>query len=858
VGGANDAPVAVGDSYGTNEDTTLTVAAGLGVLGNDTDIDGDTLTAILVSGPTHGTLTLNANGSFTYTPAANYNGPDSFTYKARDAALDSNVATVNITGNAVNDAPAAVNDSYSGSEDTALTVTAPGVLGNDTDVEGNALTAVLVSGPTHGTLTLNANGSFTYTPAANYNGSDSFTYKANDGAADSNIATVTITVGGANDAPVAVGDSYSTNEDTTLTVAAGTGVLGNDTDVDGDTLTAILVSGPTHGTLTLNANGSFTYTPAANYNGPDSFTYKANDGSANSNVATVNITTAAVNDPPVAVNDSFSTGEDTTALVVTPGLLGNDTDGEGDPLTAILVSGPTHGTLTLNPDGSVSYTPATNYNGPDSFTYKANDGTADSNVATVTINVTPVNDPPVVVNDSYSTNEDTPLTVAAPGVLANDVDVDGDPLTAIVVTSPIHGTLTLNPNGSLSYTPAANYNGPDSFTYKARDGAADSNVATVSITVVAVNDPPVAASDSYSTNEDTTLTVAAPGVLANDSDVDLNTLTAIVVSGPTHGTLTLGANGSISYTPAANYNGPDSFTYKANDGLDDSNIATVSITVTAVNDAPVANNDSYSTNEDTQLVVPASGVLGNDTDVEGSPLTAAVVTGPTNGTLTLNANGSFTYTPAANYSGADSFTYQANDGALNSNTATVSITVNGINQAPVANGQSLALNEDTQKAITLTGTDVDGDPLTFTIVTMPTHGTLTGTMPNLTYTPTADYNGSDSFTFKVNDGSVDSNVATVNLTINPVNDAPVASVGSFTTPPNTPYTGQLIATDIDGDPLTYTITTQPTKGTVTVNPSTGVFTYTPLAGKTGADSFRFRANDGTANSANVKITVAIR
>src|SRR5207249_9013341 len=262
--------------------------------------------------------------------------------------------------------------------------------------------------------------------------------------------------------------------------------------------------------------------------------------------------------------------EDTPAVVVAPGVLSNDTDVDGDPLTAILITSPSHGTLTLNANGSITYTPAINYNGPDSFTYKANDGTADSNVATVSITVTPVNDAPVAVNDSYSTNEDTVLTIAAPGVMANDVDVDGDSLTAILVTSPTHGTLTLNTNGSLSYTPFANYNGPDSFTYKARDGVLDSNVATVTITVNPVNDAPVAGNDSYSTNEDAALNVAAPGVLGNDTDVDGDALTAVLVSGPSHGTLTLGTNGTITYTPAANYYGLDSFTYKARDASTDS------------------------------------------------------------------------------------------------------------------------------------------------------------------------------------------------------------------------------------------------------------------------------------------------
>src|SRR5439155_128949 len=155
------------------------------------------------------------------------------------------------------------------------------------------------------------------------------------------------------------------------------GVLANDTDPDGDTKTAVLVSGPLHGTLTLNANGSFTYTPAVNYNGPDSFTYKANDGTLTSNVATVAITVVAVNNAPDAANDSNTLPYTTLFRASAPGVLANDTDPDGDPKTAVLVSSPSHGTLTLNADGSFTYTPAANYNGPDSFTYKANDGTVD-------------------------------------------------------------------------------------------------------------------------------------------------------------------------------------------------------------------------------------------------------------------------------------------------------------------------------------------------------------------------------------------------------------------------------------------------------------------------------------------------
>ena len=254
-----------------------------GVLANDTDVDGDPLTAVKVSDPAHGTLALAADGSFIYTPAADYSGADSFTYKANDGLADSNVATVSLTVTAVNDAPVAVADSYGTAEDTALTVTALlGVLANDTDVDGDPLTAVKVSDPAHGTLTLNSDGSFTYTPAADYSGADSFTYKASDGAADSNVATVCLTVTAVNDAPVAVADELRHGGGHGADRDGAPGVLANDTDVDGDPLTAIRVTHPAHGTVTWTSDGSFTYTPAADYSGADSFTYTATDGRADS------------------------------------------------------------------------------------------------------------------------------------------------------------------------------------------------------------------------------------------------------------------------------------------------------------------------------------------------------------------------------------------------------------------------------------------------------------------------------------------------------------------------------------------------------------------------------------------------
>jgi VCBS repeat-containing protein len=862
---SNSPPTAVADSYSVAEDGTLNVAAA-GVLANDSDPNGNSITAVLVSGVSHGALTLNADGSFTYTPAANYNGADSFTYKANDGALDSNTVTVSLTVTAVNDAPVALADSYSTAEDTALTVATPGVLGNDSDVENSVLNAVLVSGVSHGTLTLNANGSFTYTPAANYNGPDSFTYKANDGGLDSNVATVSLTVTAVNDAPVASADGYTVAEDGTLTVVVP-GVLGNDSDAEGSGLAAVLVSGVSHGTLTLNANGSFTYTPAANYSGPDSFTYKANDGALDSNVATVSITVTAVNDAPVAAADSYTVAEDNVLTVAAPGVLGNDSDIDSGAMTVVLVSGVSHGSLALNGNGSFTYTPATNYNGPDSFTYKANDGALDSNVATVSITVTAVNDAPVAFADSHTTTEDNALTVAAPGVLGNDSDADGNGLSAVLVSGVSHGVLSLNANGSFSYTPASNYNGPDSFTYKANDGALDSNVVTVAITVTAVNDAPVAVADSYTIAEDDVLTVAAPGVLDNDSDVDGNALSAVLVSGVSHGVLSLNANGSFSYTPASNYSGPDSFSYKVNDGLLDSNIVVVSLTVSAVNDAPVAVADSHTVAEDDVLTVAAPGVLGNDGDVDGDGLTAVLVSNVGHGTLLFNADGSFTYAPAANYSGPDSFSYKANDGLLDSNIVVVSLTVSAVNDAPVAVANSYTVVEDNVLAVAAPGvlgndSDADGNALSTVLVSGVSHGVLSlNADGSFNYTPTSNYSGTDSFTYKVNDGTLDSNVVTVSITVSAVNDAPVATADSYTIAEDgvlTVAAPGLLGNDNDpeGSSLATVLVSNVSHGTLTLNPD-GSFDYTPAANYRGPDSFSYKVSDGTLDSNVVTVSLAV-
>jgi VCBS repeat-containing protein len=470
----NNPPVANDDSAATPEDTLVPV----NVLTNDSDPDtSQTLTIASFTQGANGTVSC-AGTTCTYTPNANFNGGDTFTYTITDG-IATDTATVTITVNAVNDPPTTVNDAFSATEDTILSVPAPGVLANDSDVDSGSITATLGATPLNGTVVLNPDGSFSYTPNANFNGSDSFTYTATDGTSPSAPATVTINVAAVNDPPVVVNDAYSATEDLPLTVPAP-GVLSNDSDPDGNSITAGLFTPPANGTVTLNPNGSFTYTPNANFNGTDSFTYKATDGvTASATAATVTINVAPVNDPPVAVNDAYSTPQNTLLTVAAPGVLGNDSDPETTALTVTLVSGPANGILTLQPDGSFSYTPNTNFVGSDSFTYQASDGSLPSNVATVTINVFSTNLPPDAVDDFASTPQGSIVEIM---VTANDTDPDGDALSASLFTPPSNGVASCS--GSFcSYTPSAGFVGTDSFIYEVSDGKGGTDKATVFIEV---------------------------------------------------------------------------------------------------------------------------------------------------------------------------------------------------------------------------------------------------------------------------------------------------------------------------------------------------------------------------------------
>ena len=702
VTAVNDAPVANNDALAATEDTAVVYSAAQ-LLGNDTDSDGNTLTIASVTSGAGGTAVLNANGTVTFTPNANFNGTADFTYTVTDGTVTSNVATVSVSVAAVNDAPVANNDSLIATEDAAVIYTAAQILGNDTDADGNTLTIAGVTSGAGGTAVLNANGTVTFTPNANFNGTADFTYTVTDGSLTSNTATVTVAVAAVNDAPVANNDSLAATEDTAVIYTAAQ-LLGNDTDADGNTLTIASVTSGIGGTAVLNGDGTVTFTPNANFNGTADFTYTVTDGSLTSNTATVAVTVVAVNDAPIANNDNLTATEDTAVTYTAAQLLGNDTDADGNTLTIASVTSGTGGTAVLNGDGTVTFTPSANFNGTADFTYSVTDGSLTSNAATVTVSVAAVNDAPIANNDSLTAAEDTAVTFTAAALLGNDTDVDGNTLSIASVTSGAGGSAVLNGDGTVTFTPNANFNGSADFTYTVTDGTLTSNAATVSVSVAAVNDAPVANNDALLATEDTAVTYAAAQILGNDTDADGNTLTIAGVTSGAGGTAVLNANGTVTFTPNANFNGTADFTYTVTDGTLTSNIATVTVSVAAVNDAPVANSDSLAATEDTTVIYTAAQLLGNDTDADGNTLTIASVTSGASGTAVLNANGTVTFTPNANFNGTADFTYTVTDGTVTSNTATVTVAVAAVNDAPVANNDSLTATEDTAVIYTAAAT----------------------------------------------------------------------------------------------------------------------------------------------------------
>ncbi|QGQ30125.1 Ig-like domain-containing protein [Gimesia maris] len=946
----NDAPVTADDLVTTSEDNALTFNAA-DLLLNDqagpANESGQTLTvtAVVATADTHGTVVLNGDGTITYTPDADFNGTASFAYTVTDDGTtngspdaQSTTGTVNITISEVNDGPTAVADNITATEDTPLTFTASDLVANDSAGPANesgqtlTVTAVTATADTHGTVVLNGDGTITFTPDADFNGTASFDYTVSDngtteGLTDSltDIGAVTITVSEVNDDVTAVDDAISTAEDVAITFTAANLVTNDSAGPISEssqtlTVTSVTATADTHGTVVLNGDGTITFTPDADFHGTASFDYTVSDNGttngapdAQTDVGTVTVTITDVNDAPLTVGDVKATTEDTPLTFTASDLVTNDSPGPADEfgqtltLTAVTATAATHGTVVLNGDGTITFTPDADFNGTASFEYTVtDDGTTNSvldsqsSTGTVTITVNEVNDGPTAIDDVKVTAEDVALVFTATDLVTNDsagpANESSQTLTVTSVTATVdtHGTVVLNGDGTITFTPDADFNGTASFEYTISDdgttgGLADhlTDTGTVTITVTEVNDVPLTVGDSKSGTEDISLTFNASDLVANDSTGPADesgqalTVTAVTATADTHGTVVLNGDGTITYTPDANYNGSASFEYTVtDDGTTNGSlnaktaVGTVTLDIAAVNDSPIANDDSFSVAEDSTTTFD---VLNNDSifpDLGETLSIIAVGTGSAGGTIVItNGGADLSYTPAADFTGTETFTYVINDGAPNNNaTATVTVTVSEVNDTPLAATDQISASED--NSVTFNASDLlvndqagpvneSSQTLIVTAVaaTANTHGTVVLNGDNtITFTPDADFNGSASFEYTVTDdgttaGVLDAKSTTgiVNLTVGEVNDNPTAVDDTQTAAEDMPLVfsaADLVANDSAGpaneSSQTLTVTsvtaTADTHGTVALN-GDGTITFTPDADYVGIASFDYTVSD---------------
>ncbi|WP_139127836.1 beta strand repeat-containing protein, partial [Vibrio parahaemolyticus] len=844
----------VADKATVVEDTPTIIK----VLGNDTfEGDGKVVSLDANNGPANGTVSVNPDGSVTYTPNDNYHGADSFTYIVTSGGVsESTTVEVNVTP--VNDAPVAKDDIATTQEDTAVTID---VLPNDTDVDGDKLSIESASVPKEqGTVEV-VDGKLVFTPAENFNGDAEITYTVTDGAL-TDQATVNVTVNAVNDTPVvesSIADQTLAEDFTPYTINLNTAFSDVD-NVDGEL--SFSVSGNSNIQVSI-VNGIATFTPTADWNGSETLTFTATDPSGESVSQTVNFTVAPVAD---IVADKATVVEDTPTIIK---VLGNDTfEGDDKVVSLDTNNGPANGTVSVNPDGSVTYTPNDNYHGADSFTYIVTSGGV-SESTTVNVDATPVNDAPVAKDDIATTQEDTAVTI---DVLPNDTDIDGDTLRIDSASVPSdQGTVEIV-DGKLVFTPAENFNGDAEITYTVTDGEL-TDEAKVSVTVNPVNDAPtikVDAVESITENAVSTDTVVAT-LTVRDTDTSEDQLTVslennsngyfvlvgdevkltqagvdavnndelnlkdLTISASVSDGVNPTANGSDSLivnrvndaptvenaiadqvlsedfdaymidlnevfkdsdsalnfsvsgnnsiqifivngvatiTPTADWNGKETITFTATDPSGESISQTVNFTVVPVADIVA---DKATVVEDTPTIIK---VLGNDTfEGDGKVVSLDANNGPANGTVSVNPDGSVTYTPNDNYHGTDSFTYIVTSGGVSEST-TVSVDVTPVNDAPVAKDDIATTQEDTVVTIDVlpNDTDVDGDKLSIQSASAPeAQGKVEIVDGKLVFTPAENFNGDAEITYTVTDGEL-TDEAKVTVTVNPVNDAPTIKV----------------------------------------------------------------------------------
>lgn len=644
IAAVNDLPVTAGENANMDEDTGL-IFTQAQLLANDSDVDtatdGQALSVSRVGAAQHGAVWLDAAGQVRFAPDANYHGPAQFTYWVADSAGGEAPATMSVLVAAVNDLPVALGEQTTTDEDTTLYIDPATLLANDSDVDivtdGQVLSISAVGNATHGAVTLLPSGSIRFAPETNFHGVATFDYTVNDAVGGTAVATAVVNLAAVNDAPLAVGEQATGTEDTEL-LFGKVGLLANDSDADmvtdADVLDIRRVGLAQHGSVSLDNQGRIHFIPDANYHGPAQFTYWVSDIAGAETAATVSLNIAAMNDLPVA-NGEVVSGDEDVILVFDPAtLLANDSDvdaaTDGQSLSVSAVSNARHGSVRLLADGAVEFAPEADYAGTASFSYTVSDGQGGSSNAVATVSLAAVNDAPTVNGESVAGKGNVPITFTQAALLANDSDVDNihAALSITGVNNASHGVAALQGDGSIRFTPDAGYYGAAGFDYTVSDGAGGATPGHVSLDLSHVNIAPTAVDDGFTGDEDISFVIAQSQLLANDSDADNAhaDLRVSAVGGAQNGVAALQGDGSIRFTPTANYNGAASFTYTVSDGDGGQAQARAALTVNPVNDAPVITSAKFSDGR----------IYANDPDGDSSKLAYSLETKPVHGSVEIN------------------------------------------------------------------------------------------------------------------------------------------------------------------------------------------------------------------------------
>ncbi|EPE6795841.1 tandem-95 repeat protein [Vibrio alginolyticus] len=859
----NDPPVAGSTSYTVHEDNSITISDEQ-LLANSSDIEGDVSVDSVSYSGADGVFQDNGDGTYTFSPNENFNGEVSLDVVVvdEDGATDS--TTAGITVLEVNDPPIAGATSYSVNEDEVITISSEQLLANASDVEGEvAIDSVSYSG-SDGIFTDNGDGTFSFAPNENFNGDVSLDVVVTDEDGATVATNANIDVLPINDAPVSGDLAYSVDEDGSITLSQEQ-LLAKASDVEGDALTAsnLVVDGDA--TVTANDDGSFTITPDANFNGDIDITFDINDGS-DTIVATADLAVNPVNDLPQPEDQAFTIGEDGVLLFTDEDLLDGATDIDGDDLSVESLSYTgADGVLTDNGDGTYSFAPNENFNGDVNFTFDVSDGT-DTVTANIDVSVTPENDPPVAGSTSYTVHEDNSITISNEQLLANSSDIEGDVSIDSVSYSGNDGVLEINGDGTYTFSPNENFNGEVSLDVVVidEDGATDST--TAGITVLEVNDPPIAGTTSYTIDEDEVITISAEQLLANSSDIEGEVALDSVSYSGSEGIFTDNGDGTFSFAPNQNFNGEVNLDVVVVDEDGATASTTANIDVLPINDAPVSGDLAYSVDEDNSITLSQEQLLAQATDVEGDALTASNLVVDGDATVTANDDGSFTITPDANFNGDIDITFDINDGS-DTIVATADLTVNPVNDLPQPEDQAFTIGEDgvltfTDQDLLDGATDIDGDDLSVEGVTYTgADGVLTDNGDGTySFAPNENFNGDVNFTFDVSDGT-DTTSANIDVSVTPENDPPVAGSTSYTVHEDNSITisdEQLLAnsSDIEGDVDISSVTYSGNDGVFQDN-GDGTYTFSPNENFNGEVSLDVVVVDeeGATDSTTAGITV---